>query len=237
MMILIIFLSCITLWLFTELVFWISHRRPLSETEVKKLMEKRRNKYIKIHFTLRETNSYPDKDFKSKLRPSGKFYTSDIDCEMFPSYVANLLKGKKHEWVVLGCLKNNKVKCFYANKGDDNQSVSFNVDISELVTFCTVNGYQTIMRFHNHPNSDPQHYTCFLASEQDKRSAEYLSNITLSAGINWLDYVCERGHVLEFARKFSEEYYPAESSFEYISKENSMKDNYYKLQRELGIFR
>lgn len=236
-MLFIILFSCIAIWLLTELIFWISHRRPLTETEIKKLMKKRRDKYIKVHFTLRETNSYPDKDFKSKLRPSGRLYASDIDCESFPSYVSNLLKGKKHEWVVLACLKDNKVKCFYANKGNDNQSVSFNVDIYELVNFCVTNGYQTVMRFHNHPNSDPQHYTHFLANEQDRRSAEYLSNITLSAGINWLDYVFERGHVLVFARKFSEEYYPAECSFKYISEENSMKKDYYKLQRELGIFR
>lgn len=236
-MYIVLFFCAILIWPIIELVFFLLHRKPLTYLEIKKLMEIRRARFIKTNFTLRETNSYPDINFKSRMRPSGKMYACDINSICFPSYVANLLKGKKHEWVVLGCLKDNRVKCFYANKGDDNRSVSFNIDIYELINLCKRNGYQTIMRFHNHPNSDPQHFTHFLASQQDINSARYLSNITISNGINWLDYVCERGHVLEFARSFSNYYYPADSTFGYISMQNSNEKNYYKLQRELGIFR
>lgn len=235
----IIFLLCIIIlvWLLIELFFWLSHRKPLTELEITKLMKKRRNKYIKKHFTLRETNTFPNKDFKSSMKPTGKMYYSNIDSLSFPSYVANLLKWKKHVWVVVGCLKDNVVKCFYLNKGNDNMSVSLNIDIYELIEFCKINGYQTIMRFHNHPNNNPNRYYHIVPCKQDEKSANHFSNITLSAGINWLDYVCERGHVLEYFAAFSDSFYPAESSYDYIYNQNCNSENYYKLQRELGIFR
>lgn len=224
-------------WLATEIIFFFTHRKPLSDRELRKLMYKRRKKYIRENYAFQATNSYPDKQFKSSMRPSGKLYSAEILLSNFPSYTANLLKGKKHEWVVLACVKDKTVKCFYANKGDDNKSVAFNVDESEMIRLCKVNGYQTILRFHNHPNSDPHHYTHFLASEQDKRSAKYLSGIFLDAGINWIDFVCERGRFLEYSRAFADTFYPEESSLEFVSLQNSQPKMYYKLQRELGIFR
>lgn len=226
-----------TVWFATEIIFFCTHRKPLNDQELKKLMNKRRKKYIRKNYAFQATNSYPDKQFKSSMRPSGKLYSADICLSNFPSYMANLLKGKKHEWVVLACVKDKTVKCFYANKGDDNKSVSFNIDRSELIRLCKANGYQTVLRFHNHPNSDPQHYTCLLASEQDKRSAKYLSDIFLDAGINWIDFVCERGRFLEYSRAFADTFYPEESSLEFIVSQNSQPKMYYKLQRELGFFR
>ena len=149
----------------------------------------------------------------------------------------NLLKGKKHEWVVIAFVRDNKVMCFYANKGDDNKSVSFNINVEEIISICKANNYQTVMRFHNHPNSNPNNYNCLVASEQDKYSANALSRVFIEHGISWLDFVCERGRFLEFYRKFSNDFFPLDSSFLYISEQNQNPDLYYKLHRELGIIR
>ncbi|NLL16389.1 MAG: hypothetical protein GX264_04255, partial [Clostridiales bacterium] len=181
----------------------------LSEDEILKLAKKRRKKFIRTNYSFKPENCHPDKHFKSSMKPSGKLYSADIELKKFPSYASNLLKGKKHEWVLLALVQEDRVKSFYANKGLDNSSVSFNCDIEDIIRICKENNYQTIMRFHNHPNSDPQHYTALLASRQDKRSARYCSEKVLDYGINWLDFVCERGRFIEFYRAFSESFSPS----------------------------
>ena len=99
------------------------------------------------------------------------------------------------------------------------------------------NGCSTIMRFHNHPNSSPNTQTCFLASEQDKISAKEMSVIATSKGINWIDFVCERGNYLMFFKQFSDQFYPEYAKTSNISKENSVSSNAnYRLHRELGLF-
>ena len=139
---------------------------------------------------------------------------------------------------MLAFVKNTEVKCFYANKGFDNTSVSFNCDIYEVIEMCKKQGYQTIMRFHNHPNSNPTQYTHFLASEQDIKSAHYLSSIVLENGLNWLDFVCERGNFLEFHKTFSANFFPENSQRDRIEDENGIsKFGNYKLHRELRCFR
>ena len=225
------------IWGLTELVFYLTHRRPLSYTEIKKLMEKRKKKFIKKNYSFIETNLGPTKSFKSSLKPSGQFYNSRIPLSDFPSYVANLLKGKKHEWLVVAFVKEYIVEGFYANKGYNNQSVGFNIGFDDIMNICKKNGYQTIMCFHNHPNSNPQYYSTLIASNQDKISAQELTRIALQNNINVLEFVCERGHFLEYWRCFSDNYFPISASFNCISAENSVKENYYHLQRELGIFR
>ncbi len=171
------------------------------------------------------------------MKPSGKTYPANISLINFPSYTAHLLKGKKHEWVILACAQGDVVRYFWANKGNDGNQVAFNVDLQEMCSFCKSEGCETIMRFHNHPNSDPQHYTCLLASQQDRISAKSCSERCNKVGINWIDFVCERGNFVEFYRSFSNQYFPSEASYERICRENNESQNYYKLQRELGIFR
>lgn len=220
-----------------ELIFYFTHRKPLKESEIPKLMRKRRRQFIRKHFVFKKVAVYPDPAFKSGMKPNGQMYSADISLMSFPSYTANLLKGKKHEWVVIAFVLDDTVKCFYANKGSNNQSVSFNLNTSELINICKANGYQSIIRLHNHPNSDPYHTTTLLASQQDKNSANYLSDITVAYGINWFDFVCERGNYIQFARKISDWFFPTVARYEYISAQNQEARNYYKLQRELGLFR
>jgi len=226
------------IWGLIEIVFWLTHRRDLTDSEMKKLSQKRRGKYIKENYNFRLVNSFPDKKFKSSMDSKGKMYRANISLKDFPSYAANLLKWKKHEWVLLALVQDKQVKFFFANKGLDNSSVSYNCNIYNLLKICKDNGCQTIMRFHNHPNSDPQHYTCLLPSNQDKISAKSISEIAIVEGINWLDFVCERGSFSSFYREFSKTFFPQTSKIRYIKEENGKsKTLNYKLQHELGIFR
>ncbi len=232
------FLVIILIWILVELFFFATHKRPLDDIEMQKLALKRRHKYIRYNYSFRPANSFPDKTFKSSMKPQGKLYPANIDLCSFPSYAANLLKSKKHEWVILAMVQDKRVTFFWANKGANNSSVSFNCELSDLIDFCHENGCQTIMRFHNHPNSNPNNQTCFLASEQDKISARSLSLIAIENGLNWLDFVCERGRFLQYFQAFSNVFFPETSNIEQIKNENGISEmSDYKLHRELGIFR
>ncbi len=229
-------LLCLLIWLIIEGIFFIFHTTPLSEQEILKLSQKRTRKYIKEKYSFKNVPIAIDTHFKSSLNPKGKWYYIRQDLSYFPSYIAALLKGKKHEWVVLAIEKEGVVYGFYANKGYNNSSVSFNCDLEYIMEKCRENSCSTIMRFHNHPNENPNYQTCLLASEQDKTSAMWCSSQVIHS-YNWLDFVCERGNFIKFYEQYSPIFTPTKASQENIRLENGLsKLKNYKLHRELGLF-
>lgn len=230
-----IILFGLLVWLIIEIVFFILHRNPLNEEEILKLSQKRTRKYIKKNYTFNNVPVAVNKQFKSSLKPNGCWYNVNERLATFPSYVAALLKGKKHEWVVLAIEKEGIVYGFYANKGYDNSSVSFNCDLDYIMEKCKEYGCSTIIRFHNHPNENPNHQTCLLASEQDKSSALWCCS-QVNHSYNWMDFVCERGNFIKFFEKYSPAFTPKIASSEYIQTENNLSQfKNYKLHRELGL--
>lgn len=231
-----IILFGLLIWLIIEFVFFVLHRNPLSDDEILKLSQKRTHKYIKKNYTFNNVPVAVNKEFKSSLKPNGCWYNANESLASFPSYIAALLKGKKHEWVVLAIEKDGIVYGFYANKGYDNSSVSFNCDLDYIMRKCEEYGCSTIMRFHNHPNENPSRQTCLLASEQDKSSALWCSG-QVNHSYNWLDFVCERGNFIKFFEQYSPVFIPKVARSEYIQTENNIsKFKNYKLHRELGLF-
>lgn len=221
-----------------EIVFYFTHLSPLSEIEIQQLSKKRRFIYIKSKYRFKKVESMPNKNFKSSLKPGGRFYNVDLFLYEFPSFASNLLKGKKHEWVVFSYVKNDKVICFYSNKGDDNLSVSPTISPERIIDFGIENKCESIIRFHNHPNGLSSKYSYLGASEQDLVSAKYFSAIANNDGMNWLDFVCERGNFLLFYESYSREFTPENAKFEHIRMQNCLSEfSNYKLHRELGILR
>ena len=214
-------LSFLAVWLIIEIIFFATHTRPLNEKEILKLSQKRTRKYIKRNYSFQNVNITVNKQFKSSLNPKGRWYNTQEKLSSFPSYIAALLKGKKHEWVVLAIEKDGTVYGFYANKGYDNSSVSFNCDLEYIMDKCKQHQCSTIMRFHNHPNENPHYQTCLLASEQDKSSAIWCST-QVTHSYNWLDFVCERGNFIKFYEKYSPSYTPQKAALEYIAKNNNL---------------
>ena len=213
-------------------VFCRTHNKPLTDAEIKQLMRQRRQLYIKEHYTFESIGYYPDKEFKSSLKPAGDWYSADIPLSHFPSYASNLLKGKHHEWVILAYADGSKVKSFYMNKGENNRHVNFNISLSWVIRRCKQDECQLIMCFHNHPSTKKH----LMASEQDYRSAKSCGEDCNKQNVNWLDFVCARGRFLEYARSIADNYWPGNSAYEHIVEEN-IEGNYLKLQLELGIFR
>lgn len=232
-MIVLLFLS---VWFFIECVFFVKHQEPLDENELLQLSKKRTREYIHKHYQFKKVVVTVNKRFKASLNPNGKWYETEIELSLFPSYVAALLKGKKHEWVVLAIEKDGVVLGFYANKGRDKRSVSFNCSLSEIMEKCKRQGCSTIMRFHNHPNGNPNYETHLLASKQDKLSAKSCAERVIHS-YNWLDFVCERGDFIKFFEQYSPAFFPESARIEQIRAENNIsKWGNYILHRELGIF-
>ena len=172
-------LIVIIIWILYSYLFYLTHRRPLSVQEIDRLSCKRKNKYISSQYTFREKTAIIDEDFKSSMKDSGKLYKTEHRLSAFPAYAANLLKDKKHEWIIIAIEGDSIIKCMWMNKGKDRMSADLTCDLDMIINLCKENECHTIMRFHNHPNRNPKRQTCFFASEQDKISAKYLSNIAI----------------------------------------------------------
>jgi len=71
---------------------------------------------------------------KSTMKPAGELRLVNLGLEITPSYVAALLKGKKHEWVVAAFEAKRTVQCLWYNKGVDNEGVSLYWDIDNMLS-------------------------------------------------------------------------------------------------------
>lgn len=224
------------LWLLLEFIYFLFHLKPLNNNEIQKLSQKRKEKYIKQNYNFTVYNISVNKSFKSSMKPSGKWYDTQENLSRFPSLVAALLKGKKHEWIVIAIEKDGIVYGFYANKGTNNSTVSFNCSLDFIMSKCEVYNCSTIMCFHNHPNDNPHYQNCLISSHQDLISAQYCANYVRKK-YNWIDFVCERGRFIKYYEAYSPSFLPANAKIDYIITQNNIsKFKNYKLHRELGFF-
>lgn len=228
-----IFLFCIVVFFLFKIAYFFTHRRPLEFKEMQKLSAIRRMQYIKNTYNFNYYNVPVNIVFKSSMKPGGAWYDVREDLYSFPSLVATLLKGKKHEWVIFAIEQRGIVYGFYANKGENNFEVTPNCSVEFLVSKCEEYGCETILCFHNHPNSNPHYTDCLVPSKQDFRSANYFAEC-LNLKYNFIDFVCERGRFIKFFESYSANFVPDVARIENIQKENNIsKWNNYKLHREI----
>ena len=225
------------IWALSEVLFFHTHRKPLTDDEITKLYAKRRKRIIGSLYHFREFGVQPDKEFKSAMNHNGQFYPANINMHLFPSYASALLKYKKYEWIVIGLADGITVKSIWVNRGFNNKSVFLMIDYELLADTALGNGCNVILFFHNHPNSNPQKYNMLVASKQDYISSKKMSEFFNKKGIVLLDYVCERGRFKEYYRSFPTNFSYGKASLDAIRSENgqSIFKNY-KLHRELGFF-
>jgi hypothetical protein len=209
--------------------------RPLAEEQIPKLALKRRNKKILLYFSPSVFSYSPANDFKSGLKPNGKLYQVDLDMSQVPSFVASLLKYKKHEWSVIAFIKNLKAEYLWANKGPDRTQVQL-VSINSVLRTANENGCDVIMVFHNHPAHDPQHYSYRKPSSPDLETAEKFAQILNAANISYLDHVCERGTAYRYCLNPSPTLYPLTTILGEVRTENSQgRMAHIKLHFELHL--
>jgi hypothetical protein len=198
-----------------------SFSRPLAEEQIPELAQKRRKRKILLHFSPSSFSYFsPTTEFKSGLKPDGKLYQFDLEMPHVPSYVAELLKYKKHEWSVIVFLKDQKAEHLWANKGPDRTRVS-SVSVNSILNTAKGSKCDTIMAFHNHPAHDPQHYSYRNPSDLDLEAAEKFSQILNTANISYLDHVCERGKAYRYCLNPSPTLYPLATILDEVKVENS----------------
>lgn len=193
--------------------------RPLSEEQNPQLAQKRRNRKIGLYFTPSVFGYSPTRDFKSGLKPDGRLYKTDLDMPDLSSFVARLLKYKKHEWSVIAFVKDRKAEYLWANKGPDRTKVHL-ISINYVLKVAQESGCDVIMAFHNHPAHNPQ-YSYRKPSSLDLEAAEKLSHILNAANISYLDHVCERGTAHRYCLKSSPTLYPLTTILSAVETENS----------------
>lgn len=187
-----------------KIIFYCTHKKPLTYEQVKKLSKKYAKKYVNKQYKFKKGSVSVNPAFKSNLDINGRWYEINEPVDTFPSYISALLKGKHHEWIVVAIERNGIVYNMWVNKGTDSQSASLNCDIADIILKCKEVGGYSVLRFHNHPNPDPRRFTTLLASEQDKISARSCSEVVCNEGINWFDFVCARGEFVPFFSKISD---------------------------------
>ena len=208
--------------LFTFLVLILTHIRPLTEDEVRDLAKKRRDKEIRAYYTFTRDEFTADKDFKKRMNKAGAFYSVSEYLHSFPSVAAALLKGKKHEWIIVAFEKDKKIELMWLNKGFNNSGGALYLSTDSIVETSAAKGYQSILRFHNHPNPDPKRFTCTMPSVLDiKTAAEFSGNLN-SKGVNFVDFVCERGRHYEYCLSPAESFNPLGNYLSELNEVNGM---------------
>lgn len=196
--------------LFTIIILFyvFTHLRPLTDDEIFKLAQKRRNKTIRNYFLFDNREYNVNKEFKKNMRADGRFYKIEERLFEFPALAAGLLKYKKHEWIIIAFEKEKRVELMWLNKGNDNKTVSWFLSANEIIEIATQHSFSSVLVFHNHPNSNPRYYSCAQPSELDVETAKRLGVLLNANDINLLEFVCEKGRHYEYFRSPSAEFFP-----------------------------
>lgn len=233
-LLLIIIIMLVVTWGLYELIFYITHLHPLSQSEIMVFANKRRKLRLKDYFKFGTVELTVDKVFKSRMKATGKLYHMNESLNVIPSLVAALLKGKKHEWIVLAFEKDANIDYLWVNKGADGKSVIALWQNDDIKNFALQKNIGTILQFHNHPNSNPRLYDCTMPSQVDMKSAEVLSAILNPVGINLIEFVCERGKHYQYYSSYSDKFLPITEIVKEIEQINGKdKGGNYRLHREL----
>ncbi len=146
----------------------------------------------KNNFYTKNPSSISDDEFYSFVEDkNGQQYNINIGIKNFPQVAALNLKGKKHEWYIMGFEKDNRVKRVYSHKGFNNFSVH---GISDSLMISIINELNptSIIILHNHPNG------VLDASSQDKKSAKEMNNKIKKYNIKLIEFVCARGNFKKY---------------------------------------
>jgi len=189
-------------------LFILTHLRPLGESDVQTLANKRRNRNIVTYFSADSHERRPDIDFKKSLDSNGRFYKVHYPLHDTPSTVAALLKYKKHEWIILGFEKDKKVDQLWVNKGVDNSSACIGIPLPEVDRLASQYHYSSVLLFHNHPNPNPNRYSCTQPSPTDLNTATRWAETMNPKGVNVVKYICERGRPYRYFISPANSFYP-----------------------------
>ncbi|TLM99243.1 MAG: hypothetical protein FDZ75_00530, partial [Actinobacteria bacterium] len=188
--------------------FVLLHLRPLTPGEIRALAQKWRQQENAAYFSFRPSGVDANPDFKRSMSANGRLYSMREPFSAFPFIGALLLKGKKHEWVIVGFEREQSVVLAWMNKGSDGSQVEFRVSVEEIANVALAHGCTSVLIMHNHPNSNPGRYDMSRPSTIDLSGSAERGALLSSFGINLIEFVCERGWPYEYRRVISDEFRP-----------------------------
>ena len=229
-----IIVAVIALFVIYEVIFWLTHRRPLTEEEIKKLSEVRKIVYINRIFQFSHNKVKVNPAYRASLDKEGRWDRIDIDIRGTPALITELLRYKRHEWSVWCLTDEEKSKFIWANKGDDNESCYFKGSIHHLTSLAKEAACNTVIHFHNHPHTAERTWNLLTPSKQDMKTLRAMSETFEKEGLNYISALCSQGKFVFYGSSFAPQYYPKGTSTTEIKKENGINPGMnYKLHREL----
>jgi hypothetical protein len=207
--------------LFAAACFVFSHFRPLNDNEVSALASKRRSRKINAYYQFSHWEAAVNLEFKKAMAAKGGYYNVNTTLKEFPAIAAGLLKYKKHEWIIIGFEKEQKIDFIWLNKGPDNTEVTSHLSFAGVVNHARSGNHTTVIVLHNHPNPNPGVYSLLGASEQDLRSAKAFEGVLLAASVNLVEFVCERGQFRRYHIAIAPSFIPVPPIFAAIRAENN----------------
>ena len=224
----------LALYAIWSIVFWKTHQRPLTEEEVRKLAQVRRAEFINSHFKFSPSRYEINPRYRESLDKFGRWDKISVPFVEAGSFVAELLRFKRHEWSVWLLADETVVKLIWANKGDDNESCYFSGNQVHLVLLAINNQCNTVIHFHNHPHTKARYWNLLRPSAVDLKTYNGLMEFYNERGLNFIDGVCSQGGFVVYGHSFSDNYFPQNTSVAEIIAENDVcPKNNYKLHREL----
>ncbi len=170
-----------------------ANRHPLTEEEIARLARKRQRNHALREYKFTELPEQIASDAKSAMKAAGEFLSVDYSFFEAPAKIAGFLKYKKHEWLVVAYVSNMRVSRLWWNKGPDGTRVWLRLRDDAFQESLNSIKPNAVAIFHNHPNSNPNHYQNNQPSDADIRSAEYFDDLLSMHGVNLLEFICERG--------------------------------------------
>ncbi|HET6514154.1 MAG TPA: hypothetical protein VFG09_03265 [Thermodesulfovibrionales bacterium] len=214
-------------------IFVLAHLRPLSEDEVQVLADRRRTKAIDSYYTFDRREYAVNAEVKKRMAANGSVYNMSEQLFEFPALAAGRLKYKKHEWIIVAFERNKTIDKMWVNKGPDRSQVHFGIGLQNVQQMAVNGGYRSVLVFHNHPNSDPSLYSTRQASDRDKQTAGELADQLSSAGVNLMEFVCERGRHYTYLRSVCDTFLPIEGFREKLRQVNgASRGQNFSLHRE-----
>ena len=99
-------------------IFIISHLEALTCDEIEEVITVVWLDKIKNRFEFNKGEYIIDNNFRKNLRSWGKYYEIDETLFSLPSVIAELLRYKRHEWIVVAFEKERKINKVWINKGE-----------------------------------------------------------------------------------------------------------------------
>ena len=108
----------------------------------------------------------------------------------------------------------------WLNKGPHKFGVSSFLPDAAIADRCRAGGYDTVLLFHNHPNSRPQYLDMSQPSARDIETAQLLGAYLDDRDVALAEFVCERGVPYRYFWSAPETLYPLPRIEKEVSERN-----------------